>query len=161
MVRSRVPLAQTEVEVFDSVMAVNARTVILTMRYAARKMRDGRRIVNISTMNTVRPCRASGRTLRARCDRATDRGWAARELGPRGITVYTDSPGATDTEILRGVNSSGALKAVARMTPLGRLGDGSDRAVIVRPRRAAPRRVSAPLRRGFPRCCSTCRKDRA
>lgn len=52
---SPVPLAQTETEVFDSVMAINTKSVFLTMRYAARQMRDGGRIVNISTMNTVRP----------------------------------------------------------------------------------------------------------
>jgi 3-oxoacyl-[acyl-carrier protein] reductase len=36
-------------------MATNTRSVFLTMRYAARHMRDGGRIVNISTSLTVRP----------------------------------------------------------------------------------------------------------
>ncbi|MFJ4283328.1 SDR family oxidoreductase [Streptomyces massasporeus] len=128
---SPVPLAQTEAEVFDSVMAVNTRSVFLTMRYAARRMRDGGRIVNISTVNTVRP--VPGIAPYAASKGAIEQLTAvvARELGPRGITVNTVSPGATDTEMLRGANPPEALQAVAGMTPLGRLGEAADVAAVV------------------------------
>ncbi len=125
------PLAQTDAELFDSVMAVNARSVFLTMRYAARHMRDGGRIVNISTLNTVRP--APGIAPYAASKGAVEQLTAvvARELGPRGITVNTVSPGATDTELLRGTNPEQALQAVIGLTPLGRLGQPSDVADVV------------------------------
>ncbi|MEU4009174.1 SDR family NAD(P)-dependent oxidoreductase [Streptomyces pseudogriseolus] len=125
------PLASTDVEVFDAVMAVNTRPVFLTMRYAARRMRDGGRIVNISTLNTVRP--APGIAPYAASKGAVEQltAVAARELGPRGITVNTVSPGATDTELLRTTNPSQALDAVAGMTPLGRLGQPADVADVV------------------------------
>lgn len=126
-----VPLAQTEVEVFDSVMAVNTRSVFLTMRYAARKMRDGGRIVNISTMNTLRPVPGIGPYAASKGAIEQLTAVVARELGPRGITVNTVSPGATDTEMLRGANPPEALQAVAGMTPLGRLGEASDVAAVV------------------------------
>jgi 3-oxoacyl-[acyl-carrier protein] reductase len=124
-------IAETEAEVFDSVMAGNARSVFLTMRYAARRMRDGGRIVNISTLNTVRP--APGIAAYAASKGAIEQltAVAARELGPRGITVNTVSPGATDTELLRGTNPPQALEAVIGMTPLGRLGQPSDVADVV------------------------------
>jgi 3-oxoacyl-[acyl-carrier protein] reductase len=126
-----VPLAKTDVEVFDSVMAVNTRSVFLTMRYAARQMRDGGRIVNISTLNTVRP--APGIAPYAASKGAIEQltAVAARELGPRGITVNTVSPGATDTELLHGTNPPQALQAVVEVTPLGRLGQPSDVADVV------------------------------
>ncbi|MFE7138150.1 SDR family NAD(P)-dependent oxidoreductase [Streptomyces sp. NPDC057644] len=41
-----VPIAETTEADFDRVMAVNAKAVFLTVRYAARHMRDGGRIVN-------------------------------------------------------------------------------------------------------------------
>ncbi|MGW2655052.1 SDR family NAD(P)-dependent oxidoreductase [Streptomyces sp. NPDC001478] len=120
------PLAETDVEVFDHVMAGNARAAFLTMRYAARHLRDGGRIVNISTLNTLRA--APGITPYAASKGALEQltAVAARELGPRGITVNTVSPGATDTDLLRGTNPAEALQAVVGMTPLGRLGEPSD-----------------------------------
>ncbi|MFF7191568.1 glucose 1-dehydrogenase [Streptomyces sp. NPDC008222] len=125
------PLAHTDAEVFDSVMTVNARSVFLTMRHAARRMRDDGRIVNISSLNTVRP--AAGIAPYAASKGAIEQltAVAARELGPRGITVNTVSPGATDTELLQGTNPPQALQAVVDMTPLGRLGQPSDVADVV------------------------------
>ncbi|MGW6529444.1 SDR family oxidoreductase [Streptomyces venezuelae] len=125
------PIARTEAEVFDRVMAVNTRPVFLTMRYAARHMRDGGRIVNISTMNTVRPVPGIGPYAASKGAIEQLTAVVARELGPRGITVNTVSPGATDTEMLRGANPPEALEAVAGMTPLGRLGQASDVAAVV------------------------------
>ncbi|MFG3282161.1 SDR family NAD(P)-dependent oxidoreductase [Streptomyces sp. NPDC048111] len=125
------PLAETELEVFDSVMAVNTRSVFLTMRYAARQMRDGGRIVNISTVNTVRPVPGIGPYAASKGAIEQLTAVAARELGPRGITVNTVSPGATDTDMLRGANPPEALEAVAGATPLGHLGEPSDVAAVV------------------------------
>ncbi|GAA4878473.1 SDR family oxidoreductase [Kitasatospora terrestris] len=125
------PLAETGAEDFDRVLAVNLRSVFLTVRHAARVMRDGGRIVNISTVNTVRP--APGIAAYAASKGAVEQltSIAARELGARGITVNTVSPGATDTELLRGANPPQALEAVAALTPLGRLGRPSDVADVV------------------------------
>lgn len=128
---SPAPIAETEAEVFDSVMAVNTRSVFLTMRYAARQMRDGGRIVNISTMNTVRPVPGIGPYAASKGAIEQLTAVAARELGPRGITVNTVSPGATDTDLLHGANPPQALQAVIGMTPLGRLGQPSDVADVV------------------------------
>jgi len=125
------PLAETDTAVFEHVMAVNTRSVFLTLRHAARRMRDGGRIVNISTLNTVRP--APGIAPYAASKGAVEQltAVAARELGPRGITVNTVSPGATDTEMLHAANPPHAIQAVAGMTPLGRLGQPGDIADVV------------------------------
>ncbi|MCN9243500.1 glucose 1-dehydrogenase [Streptomyces sp. RY43-2] len=128
---ARMPLAETDVTFFDRVMAVNTRSVFLTMRYAARRMRDGGRIVNISSVNTARPVPGVGPYSASKGALEQLTAVAAQELGPRGITVNTVSPGATDTEMLHGANPPEALETVARMTPLGRLGQPTDIADVV------------------------------
>ncbi|MGW4643938.1 SDR family NAD(P)-dependent oxidoreductase [Sphaerisporangium sp. NPDC004334] len=124
-------LADTGDELYDRAMAVNAKAVFLTMRHAARHMPDGGRIVNISTLNTVRP--APGTTAYVASKGALEQltAVAAQELGPRGITVNTVSPGATDTDLLRGTNSEENLAMAAALTPLRRLGQPSDVADVV------------------------------
>ncbi|WP_049566489.1 glucose 1-dehydrogenase [Streptomyces sp. SBT349] len=125
------PIAETEEAAFERVMAVNTTAVFLTTRYAARQMRDGGRIVNISTLNTVRS--APGIAPYAASKGAVEQltAVAARELGPRGITVNAVSPGATDTDLLRSTNPPERLEMVAGLTALGRLGQPADIADVV------------------------------
>ncbi|MFC7304580.1 glucose 1-dehydrogenase [Streptomyces monticola] len=125
------PIAETDDATFDRVMAVNAKAAFVTVRHAARHMRDGGRIINISTLNTVRP--APGSAPYASSKGAVEQLTlvASQELGPRGITVNSVSPGATDTELLRGTNSEEVLDMVVGMTPLRRLGEPADVADVV------------------------------
>ncbi|MDT0343164.1 SDR family NAD(P)-dependent oxidoreductase [Streptomyces litchfieldiae] len=125
------PFAQLTDEQFDQVMGTNARSPFHTMRYAARHMGDGGRIINISTLNTVRP--SPGIAAYAASKGALEQltAVAAMELGARGITVNTVSPGATDTELLRGTNPAAALERLPARTPLRRLGEPADVADVV------------------------------
>jgi NAD(P)-dependent dehydrogenase (short-subunit alcohol dehydrogenase family) len=75
---------------------------------------------------------------------------AADQLGERGITVNTVSPGATETDMLSDDNSPEGMEMMRGMSPLGRLGQprgcrGRDR-VPRRPRRPVdgPPRISDP-----------------
>lgn len=126
-----VPLAETTEADFDRVMTVNARSVFLTVRYAARHLRDGGRIVNISTLNTVLP--APGNAPYAASKGALEQLTlvASRELGARGITVNAVSPGATDTDLLNAANEPEKLATTVGMTSLGRLGRPEDVADVV------------------------------
>jgi 3-oxoacyl-[acyl-carrier protein] reductase len=112
-------------------MAVNTRSVFLTMRYAARQMRDGGRIVNISTSLTARAFPQIGPYLASKGAIEQLTAVAAQELGPRAITVNNVSPGTTDTELLRSTNTPEALQAFGAMSPLGRLGQPGDVADVV------------------------------
>lgn len=120
----------TEAE-YDQVMAVNAKATFLAMRQAARRMNDGGRIVSVSTMSTVwaSPGESAYVASKAAVEQLTR--VAAKELGPRGITVNAVSPGPTDTDLLRTVVGAEALAATAGMTPLGRLGEPDDIAGVV------------------------------
>ncbi len=125
------PVAELTGEDFDRVMTVNAKFPALAIRRAAEVMRDHGRIVNISTLNTVVP--ASGHVLYCASKAALEQftAVAARELGGRGITVNTVSPGATDTDLLRATNPPEALAQTPEITALGRLGRPEDIADVV------------------------------
>jgi 3-oxoacyl-[acyl-carrier protein] reductase len=124
-------IAETDEDVFDRVMAGNAKSTFLTMRYAARRMRDGGRVVNISTLNTSRPAPRSAPYAASKGAIEQLTRVAAVELGPRGITVNTVSPGATDTDLLRDTNPGADFQSVVAVTPLGRLGRPADIADVV------------------------------
>ncbi|GIG87411.1 3-oxoacyl-ACP reductase [Plantactinospora endophytica] len=125
------PIAELTGEEFDRVMTVNVKFALLAIREATTVLRDGGRIVNISTLNTVLP--APGLALYCASKAALEQvtAVAARELGPRRITVNTVSPGATDTDLLRASNPAEALTRAATLTALGRLGRPEDIAAVV------------------------------
>jgi 3-oxoacyl-[acyl-carrier protein] reductase len=125
------PIAALSAEQFDRVMAINTKFPLLAMRQASTVLRDNGRIINISTLNTAVP--APGLALYCASKAALEHvtAVAAREFGPRGITVNTVSPGATDTDLLRGSNPPEALDQVVALTALGRLGEPEDIAAVV------------------------------
>ncbi|MGF1425132.1 SDR family oxidoreductase [Kitasatospora sp. LaBMicrA B282] len=131
VIRRLTALADTDPADFDHMLAVNARAPFLTMRYAARRMRDGGRIVNVSSATTAHPSPKVGTYVAGKGALEQLSAVAAKELGGRGITVNTLSPGATDTEMLRGANTDEILAAIPAMTPLGRLGEPADIADVV------------------------------
>ncbi|MFF5083877.1 SDR family oxidoreductase [Actinoplanes sp. NPDC000266] len=125
------PIEKLGEQDIDRAFLINVKFPLLALREAIPLLRDGGRVVNISTLNTV----AAGPGLALYC--ATKGALeqitavAAKELGPRGITVNTVSPGATDTDLLRAVNPPEALERAAGMSPLGRLGRPGDVAAVV------------------------------
>ncbi len=125
------PIAELTDEEINRVFTVNAIFPLMAIRAAIPLLRDGGRIINISTLNTAVP--APGLSLYCASKAALEQitAVAARELGPRGITVHTVSPGATDTDMLRAANPPAALDRAATMTALGRLGRPEDIAGVV------------------------------
>ena len=125
------PIGETEEDAYDRVMAVNAKGPFFAMQHAARRMATGGRIVNVSTVTTRWPRVPESvyAASKAALEQFTRIG--SRELGPRGITVNTVSPGPTDTEMLRGATTDEIRAAVAAETPLGRLGRTGDIAAVV------------------------------
>lgn len=118
-------------ELFDRAMTVNAKFPLLAIQAAEPLLRDGGRIISISTLNTAMP--APGIALYCASKAALEQitKVAAREFGPRGITVNTVSPGATDTDLLRTSNPPEVLEQTAALTALGRLGESADIADVV------------------------------
>ncbi len=112
-------------------MGVNARGTFLTLQQAVPRLRDGARIITISTVGTHWP--SPGEAIYAASKAAVEQltRVASRELGHRGVTANTISLGPTDTDLLRAGAQSDALAAAAAMTALGRIGQPGDVADLV------------------------------
>ncbi|WP_280257445.1 SDR family oxidoreductase [Nocardia wallacei] len=125
------PLADAPDADFDLLFTVNTRGTFLAMREAARRLRDGGRVVVISSGTTVtaRP----GAALYSASKAATEQlvRIAAVELGERGITVNSVLPGATRTDALVATIDDARLAHLAAQTPLRRIGEPADIAAVV------------------------------
>lgn len=122
------PHAQVSPEEYEQVFSVNTRGVFFILQEAARRVRDGGRVLQISSAATAMAYPAAG--LYAGSKAAAERFVAAlaKELGPRGITVNSISPGMTETDGL--IMPEEAIAALVQQTPLGRLGQPADIAEV-------------------------------
>ncbi|MEU6601823.1 SDR family oxidoreductase [Streptomyces flaveolus] len=124
-------IAEVTEEDYDRIMAVNAKAVFLALQEAARHMRDDGRIISVSTINTRMTVPGASVYVGSKGAVEQFTAVAARELGPRGITANTVSPGFTDTDLLRSLNTEETLRQAAQLSPFGRLGDPADIADVV------------------------------
>ncbi|WP_092650345.1 SDR family oxidoreductase [Actinopolymorpha singaporensis] len=130
-VSERTTLALTSDDDFDVMVTANVRGAFVVLQEASRRVRDGGRIITISTLNTQVPVAGNGLYQAAKGAIELLTVTASKELGGRGITVNIVSPGATDTDLLHASNPPEALAAIPKMTALGRLGTPDDIANVV------------------------------
>lgn len=123
------PVALVTEEDFAATFDVNARGTFFALQEASRRIRDGGRIINISTGGTVAgaPYAAVYCGSKAAVEQFTKS--LAKELGGKQVTVNVVSPGFTDTEMLA---QHPQFKTVgAQMSPFGRLGTPEEVAEVV------------------------------
>ncbi|KOT34180.1 short-chain dehydrogenase [Streptomyces caelestis] len=132
-VTPRGEIDETTAEAFEEAVAVNMRAPFFLTQQGLKRLRDGGRIVNVS----------SGATRIALTDiiaYAMTKGaidaftlTLAKALGGRGITVNSVAPGIIDTDInaswLRG--NEAAERSAAELSALGRVGRPEDVADVV------------------------------
>ncbi len=100
------PLGSVDLDEYDRIFNLNTRGLFFTSQEALRLLRDGGRIVNISSVASRMT--APGRAVYAGTKGAIEaftRVWAA-ELGGRGLTVNSVSPGIVETDRLKAQLSS-------------------------------------------------------
>ncbi|MER6047892.1 SDR family oxidoreductase [Streptomyces sp. NPDC001793] len=118
---------------FDRVFAVNVRAPFFVVREGLTRLRDGGRIINVSSGagRLAMPVAIAYGATKAALDNFTLN--LAQELGGRGITANAVAPGIIDTDVnadwLRG-NPAAEAEAAARAA-LGRVGRPDDVADIV------------------------------
>jgi 3-oxoacyl-[acyl-carrier protein] reductase len=130
-IMSLAPIAETDDASFDRHIAVNLRGTFNTLREAARRMREGGRIINFSSsvVGLLMPGYAVYAATKAGVEAMT--GVLARELRGRGITVNSVAPGPTATRLFLEGKSPESIDHLAKLSPLERLGQPADIAAVV------------------------------
>jgi 3-oxoacyl-[acyl-carrier protein] reductase len=116
---------------FAHQIEINLAGVFKTLREAARRLRDGGRIVNFSSsvVGLYQPGYGVYAATKAAIEAMTH--VLAKELAPRGITVNAVAPGPTGTELFLDGKSPEQLRAIAAMNPFGRIGQPQEIAEVV------------------------------
>ncbi len=111
---------------FDREIAVNMRGTFLCLVQAARRMRDGGRIVAVST--TTLPLKPPGYGIYNAAKGAIEAMIAilAKEVGGRHITANCVAPGPVETDFFLKGKSREEIAARVAGTPAGRLGQPDD-----------------------------------
>ncbi|GAA2119039.1 SDR family oxidoreductase [Streptomyces synnematoformans] len=117
-------IEDTEEADFDRLFAVNTRAPFFVTKMGLPRMRDGGRIVNVSTLAThaaLMPTLLAYTMSKSAVDAFTK--FLSKSVGGRGITVNAIAPGALDTDMnaawLR--DNDDAKAGIAATSPLGRI----------------------------------------
>lgn len=116
---------------FDHILQVDLRSPFFIIQRALKRMRDGGRIINVSSMGTraAFPAMAAYAPAKAGLEALTL--LLAAHLGPRGITVNAVLPGATATDLHPGAQDPVQSKEIAKSIALGRVGQPEDIADVI------------------------------
>jgi len=124
-------LADSDDALFDSQVVINLKGVFNTLREAAKRLRGGGRIINLSS-SVVGLCPATYGVYAA-----TKAGVEAmthvltKELRGRNITVNAIAPGPTATALFLDGKPQAVIDNLAKAAPLERLGQPEDIAAAV------------------------------
>ncbi len=124
-------LDEADEDHFDAIFDLNVRGLFFATQEAAKILNDNGRIVNISS-GITRANSGTGAVYAGSkaAVEAFTRCWS-EDLGKRGITVNTVSPGMVETDLLMSVTPKENLENMAKMSPFGRLGQPADIADVV------------------------------
>jgi 3-oxoacyl-[acyl-carrier protein] reductase len=115
-------LAESSEEDYDYVFNLNTKGVFFTLQEAARRIRDGGRIVAVSTGGTKMPFANVSLYLGSKGAIEQFARSLSRELGSRNITVNILSPGFTETDMfLEQYRAYGAS-----LSPFNRIGTAKE-----------------------------------
>ncbi|WP_226575120.1 SDR family oxidoreductase [Acuticoccus sediminis] len=125
------PLAEVEDEVVDRQIAINLKGPINMLRLASQRMREGGRIINLSSsvVGLYQPTYAVYAATKAGVEAITH--VLSRELRGRNITVNAVAPGPTATALFFDGKPQTVIDEFTKLAPLERLGRPADAANAV------------------------------
>lgn len=124
-------IADSDDALFDQQIAVNLKGSFNAMREAARRLRDGGRIVNFSTSVVGTKVETYGIYAATKSAIETMTAILSKEMRGRGITVNAVAPGPTATDLFLDGKSHELIDRLAKMNPMERLGTPEDIASAV------------------------------
>jgi 3-oxoacyl-[acyl-carrier protein] reductase len=124
-------LADSDDTLFDQQIAVNLKGTFNTLREAAKRLRDGGRIVNFSTSVVGTKLETYGVYAATKAAVEMLTAILSKELRGRNITVNAVAPGPTATDLFLIGKSPELIDRFAKMNPLERLGTPVDIAAAV------------------------------
>ncbi|MFA9284802.1 SDR family oxidoreductase [Comamonas sp. SY3] len=127
----RARIADVREEDFDRVLQVNLKTPFFLIQQLLPVLRDGGRIINVSSMGTRAAYPEMSVYAPAKGGLEALTLLLAAELGPRNITVNAVLPGATATDLNQRARDPETAKVIAQTVALGRVGQPDDIADIV------------------------------
>lgn len=118
------PFAQFEDAAFDRMIATNIKGSFNVLREAARRTRDGGRIVALASTSIKAKRATHGGYAATKAAQEIFAGVLSKELAGRRISVNALAPGPTNTSLL---DVPPPLRTqAAQMTPYGRIGEPED-----------------------------------
>lgn len=124
------PLASLDESFVRQMFDINVLGTIMLTKAAAAVMREGGRIVHVSSRLAVSPIPTSAVYAASKAAVSAMVHGFARELGPRSITINAVAPGVIETDMTTKIIAERGDQ-IRSSTPLGRIGQPDDIAGIV------------------------------
>jgi 3-oxoacyl-[acyl-carrier protein] reductase len=118
------PFARFEDAAFDRMIATNIKGSFNVLREAARRVRDGGRIVTLASTSIKAKRATHGGYAATKAAQEIFAGVLSKELAGRRISVNAIAPGPTNTALLD--VPPPLREQAAQMTPYGRIGEPED-----------------------------------
>jgi 3-oxoacyl-[acyl-carrier protein] reductase len=124
-------LAESDDNLINSHIAINLKGVINTLREASRRLRNGGRIINLSSsvVGLYQPTYAVYAATKSGVEAMTH--VLSKELRGRNITVNAVAPGPTATALFLDGKPQAVIDHLTKLSPLERLGQPQDIAGVV------------------------------
>jgi 3-oxoacyl-[acyl-carrier protein] reductase len=124
-------VAESDDALFDRQVSINLKGTFNTLREAAKRLREGGRIVNLSSsvVGLYQPTYAAYAATKAGVEAMTH--VLSKELRGRNITVNAIAPGPTATALFLDGKPQTVVDQLAKLAPLERLGQPEDIAAAV------------------------------
>lgn len=124
-------LSDSDDALFDSQIAINLKGTFNTLRQAATRLRNGGRIVNLSSSVVGLKPETYGVYAATKAAVETLTAILSKEMRGRNVTANVVAPGPTGTDLFLNGKSPELVEHLAKMNPLERLGTPDDIAAVV------------------------------
>lgn len=126
-----IPIVDVTEADFDRINAVNYKGTYFVLQQAAKQVRNGGRIIQISSTSSLYPAAGLGIYAPSKATGRVVTEILAQELGSRQISVNSVFPGPTTTPLLQKEVSKEEMERIAQGMNLGRMGEPEDIAGVV------------------------------